>query len=204
ALGRAGDVLQANGLAALQYTDLGGPPWTNAYSHTETDAFTNQDNYEERCYATDSNGNYDPKASSNAKPGDSFAHFYSHSFTTPETDHYAECFQSQCQFYFGITASHAVTQVHIQQTADTVTGDQAVAFGLAGPYATASKDGGDLNIVAPGFFFASNQQTAFFGGAELSANFGRAPGPITFKPPPFNTGSQPTTTGTTGTGTTTT
>jgi hypothetical protein len=245
-LGSSSGVLVSNGLASLQYTDLGGPPWTNGYSHTETDAFTNQSNFEERCYATDSNGNYDPKASSHAKKGDSFAHFLSHSFTTPGTDHYSECFQSQCQFYFGITASHALSQVHLTQSGDTVTGvlyaqldnlqfpggfplemrelqtyvqfesngtadglkwqavtsaqgvsfagqplnlptgksfefgvgDEAVSFGLAGPYATASKDGGDLHMVAPGFYMATSQQTAFFGGAELTANFGRAEGLI--------------------------
>jgi hypothetical protein len=247
-LGDASGILAANGLASLQYTDLGSPPWTNGYSHTETDAFTNQDNYEERCYATDSNGNYNAKASGNAKPGDSYAHFFSHSFTAPATDEFSECFQSQCQFYFGITASHGVSQLHLEQTGDTVRGvlsadlvglqfpggfpleikelqtyaefesngtadglrwqavtsahgatlagqpinlptgksfefgqgDQAVAFGLSGPYVTASKDGSDLQMVAPGFFVATSQQTAFFAGAELTANFGKAAGAPVF------------------------
>ena len=270
-LGSSSGVLGANGLSSLQYTDLGGPPWTNGYSHTETDAFTTQDNYEERCYATDSNGNYDPKASSNAKAGDSFAHFLSHSFTTPGTDDYSECFQSQCQFYFGITASHGLSQLHLEQTGDTVrgvlyarlddlvfpggaplaihelqtyaefesngtadglkweavtsaqgatlagqpinmptgksfeigSGDQAVAFGVAGPYATADKDGSTLHIVAPGMFFATSQQTAFLAGAELTANFGQA-AVLSFQQPGTNTGNPGTTTTTPGTGPTTT
>ena len=242
-LGDSGGVLAANGLSSLQYVDLGGPPWTNAYSHTESDAFTNQDDYEERCYETDSNGNYDPKASSNAKPGDSYAHFYTHSFTSPATDEDSQCFNSQCQFYYGITASHGVSQLHLQQSGDTVTGvlyaeldnlqfpggfplainqlvtyaqfesngtadglkwqvvtsahgatlagqpinmptgksfefgagDQAVSFGVSGPYVQAAKDGSILTMVAPGFFFATSQQTAFFAGAELTANFGQSP-----------------------------
>ena len=240
-LGSSSGVLAASGLASLQYTDLGGPPWTNAYSHTETDAFTNQDNYEERCYETDSNGNYDPKASSNAKSGDSYAHFFSHSFTSPANDEYSECFQSQCQLFFGVTASHGLSQLHLEQSGDTVTGvlfsqlndvqfpggfpleihnlvtygqfesngtkdglkwqivtsaqgaslagqplnlptgksfefgqgDQAISYGVAGPYVTAAKDGSTLQMVAPGFYIATSQQTAFFAGAELTANFGR-------------------------------
>src|SRR5438309_2078412 len=129
-LGREGDILTSNGLASLQYTELGTPPWESSSSdpdasHTETDAFTNQANYEERCYATDSNGNYDPKQSSNVKPGDSFAHMFSHSYPKPETFHYAECFQSQCQLPNGSgnpIIDHGVTEVHLWQNGGVVDG----------------------------------------------------------------------------------
>src|SRR2546430_2256896 len=84
ALGREGNVLASNGVSSLQYVDLGSPPW-NPEAHTETDAFSNLPKYEERCYETGSNGNYDPKASSHAKPGDSYAHMFSHSLKGPET-----------------------------------------------------------------------------------------------------------------------
>src|SRR5438132_1237759 len=97
----------------------------NPEAQTETDAFSNLPKYEERCYETGSNGNYDPKASSHAKPGDSYAHMFSHSQKGPETDAYTECFQSQCQFNtapLSPAAAHGLTQVHLQQTGDTVRG----------------------------------------------------------------------------------
>jgi len=124
ALGREGNVLASNGVSSLQYVDLGSPPW-NPEAHTETDAFSNLPKYEERCYETGSDGNYDPKASSHAKPGDSYAHMFSHSQKGPETDAYTECFQSQCQFNtapLSPAAAHGLTQVHLQQTGDTVRG----------------------------------------------------------------------------------
>jgi hypothetical protein len=262
ASGRVGDVVQSNGVASLQYVDLGTPPWNgNQDGHTETDAFTNQSNYEERCYPT----------TKDAKAGTDYAHFFSHSYVSPETIHYSECFETQCQLSAGPlqpTAEHGVTEVHLAQQGDVVrgvlsaqlenlkfpggfpltidelqsyakfesdgtpdglrwqvvttaqgahfagqpialpqgqsiqfgAGDQAVSFGVAGPYVDAPKDGHELHVVAPGMFVATSQQTAFFAGAELTANFGRDSA-LTFPPippppssPPSNGGGPGTTT----------
>src|SRR5437588_37324 len=114
-LGRVGNVLTSNGLASLQYVELGTPPW-NGFddAHTETDAFTNQANYEERCY---------PKGSS-AKTND-YAHMFSHSFKRPATLHYTECWRSQCQFPNGPrspTANHRVSDVHLWENGNVVNG----------------------------------------------------------------------------------
>lgn len=49
--------------------------------------------------------------------------------------------------------------------------------GVAAPYVSAAEDGSSLRIVAPGLVVASREQTAWFGGAEVNATFGRsAPG----------------------------
>jgi hypothetical protein len=266
ALGREGNVLASNGVSSLQYVDLGSPPW-NPEAHTETDAFSNLPKYEERCYETGSNGNYDPKASSHAKPGDSYAHMFSHSQKGPETDAYTECFQSQCQFNtapLSPAAAHGLTQVHLQQTGDTVrgvlsaeledlnfgnggfvikelksyatfesdgtaqglrwnvvttaqgvtlggqpinfpqgqsieigAGDQGVSIGMAGPYVSTAKDGSTLTIVAPGMYVATSQQTAFFAGAEMQANFGQGQS-VSFPPLPGGNNPPPSSTGGSG------
>jgi hypothetical protein len=248
ALGREGNVLAANGLGALAYTELASPPWGgksqsgagDADAYTQTDAFTNQSNYEERC---------SPEPAKDSVKKDDYAHEYSRSFKTPATDHYAECFQTQCNFglgdYTGATADHAVTQVHLENTGGTVSGvlsamlqdvkfpggffqvdelqsyvkfesdgtasglrwqvissaqgahfagqpvnlptgrsielgagDQQMAVGFAGPYVSAPKDGSQLTVVAPGMFVATPQQTAFLGGIEITANFGRGTTPV--------------------------
>jgi hypothetical protein len=46
------------------------------------------------------------------------------------------------------------------------------SVGMAAPYVAATKDGTQLRIVAPGLMIASEQQAAFFGGAEIYAGFG--------------------------------
>jgi hypothetical protein len=46
------------------------------------------------------------------------------------------------------------------------------SVGMAAPYVAASKDGTQLRIVAPGLMIASEEQAAFFGGAEIYAGFG--------------------------------
>ena len=119
-LGREGSILTSNGLASLQYTELGTPPWESSSSdpdasHTETDAFTNQDNYEERCFPT----------GKDAKPNGDYAHMFSHSYPKPETSHFAECFQSQCQAPNGAgspTANHGESEVHLWQNGGVVDG----------------------------------------------------------------------------------
>ena len=51
--------------------------------------------------------------------------------------------------------------------------------GMAAPHVRASDDGSALRIVAPGLTIAHNEQTAFVGGAELDATFGRPSGGAT-------------------------
>jgi hypothetical protein len=46
------------------------------------------------------------------------------------------------------------------------------SVGMAAPYVSAAKDGTQLRIVAPGLMIATEQQAAFFGGAEIYAGFG--------------------------------
>jgi hypothetical protein len=237
ALGRVDRVLTANGLASYTYTELATPPWDNE-GHTETDAFTNANNYEERCYPT----------KQDAEGGTDYAHFFSHSLEAPGTDHFSECFETQCQLSAGPlqpTAEHGVTQVHLEldggvvcgvmsallenlefpggfpltihelrsyasfetdgtssglkwnvisvaqgaefagqpinlpqgQSIEFGAGDQAFSFGMAGPYVSTAKDGSDLRIVAPGFFVATSQQTAFMAGVEMTGTFGRSTPP---------------------------
>ena len=58
-------------------------------------------------------------------------------------------------------------------TGDLV-GTPDLQAGVAAPYVDAAEDGTSLRIVAPGMIVASREQTAWFGGAELEANFGAA------------------------------
>lgn len=48
--------------------------------------------------------------------------------------------------------------------------------GMAAPHVRAADNGSELRIVAPGLVVAHDEQTAFVGGAELSATFGRPSG----------------------------
>jgi hypothetical protein len=52
-----------------------------------------------------------------------------------------------------------------------------VQVGVAAPHVTAAKDGGGLDVVAPGLYFAVPNQTVLFGGAELHVTMGRDPVP---------------------------
>lgn len=45
--------------------------------------------------------------------------------------------------------------------------------GMAAPHVSSTEDGSELRIVAPGLVVAHPEQTAFIGGAELAASFGR-------------------------------
>lgn len=47
------------------------------------------------------------------------------------------------------------------------------SVGMAEPYVDAAPDGGSLTIVAPGVHFGSDQQSAFFGGAEVYMSMGQ-------------------------------
>lgn len=106
-LGRAGDVLEAGGLASDSYVDLSGRQTPTA--HTESDAFSpNTSAYEERC---------DP-VEGNEVPAN-HSHFLSRSSTGPETYHLAECFRRGCTFFggaaFGSTAEEGRSIVHLTE-----------------------------------------------------------------------------------------
>ncbi|MGH2692383.1 MAG: hypothetical protein ACRDHM_07740 [Actinomycetota bacterium] len=53
-------------------------------------------------------------------------------------------------------------------------GTDDLQAGIAAPYVSAADDGSTLRIVAPGVVVASREQTAWFGGAEVDATFGRS------------------------------
>ena len=136
ALGRNGPILNANGLAAEHYTDLGTPPqWQHESGYTETDAFVpNQDKYEERCNPL-----------SNAKSGNNYTHEFSDSTGGPETYHVSECFGHKqtgktpegCNFAAAVlnpSANHAISIVHLYDRAGQVHADleaklEGVSFG---------------------------------------------------------------------------
>ena len=46
--------------------------------------------------------------------------------------------------------------------------------GVAGPYVKSAQDGTSLAVIAPGFFYGTEQQTTYIAGAELFAGMGRA------------------------------
>jgi hypothetical protein len=53
-------------------------------------------------------------------------------------------------------------------------GTADLQVGVAAPYVSSADDGSSLRIVAPGLVVASREQTAWFGGAEVDATFGRS------------------------------
>jgi hypothetical protein len=53
-------------------------------------------------------------------------------------------------------------------------GTADLQVGVAAPYVSSAEDGSSLRIVAPGLVVASREQTAWFGGAEVDATFGRS------------------------------
>ncbi|MCA1708665.1 MAG: hypothetical protein LC808_37435, partial [Actinobacteria bacterium] len=63
---------------------------------------------------------------------------------------------------------------------ETVSGP-GFSAGMSEPYVDAPPDGRTITIVAPGLHFGSEQQSVFFGGAELRASVGREE-PFVFHP----------------------
>jgi len=74
-----------------------------------------------------------------------------------------------------------------------VVGGPGIQVGLAAPYIEAAEDGGSLRILAAGLFVASGEQSAYFGGGEVEATFGRGTPPPEIDPPPDDTGDDPVT-----------
>lgn len=63
-----------------------------------------------------------------------------------------------------------------------VGGPGGTFVGVAGPYVNALADGSKITIIAPGFFYGTEQQTTYAAGAELRASMGRAVSQGTFTP----------------------
>ena len=105
-LGHEGSFPSAGGFASDQYVDLSGRRTPDA--HTQSEAFSNLPDYEERCYPTPFNAN-------------SFEHFLSRSGDGPATYHLSECSGSQCTFGAGISVEHAVSIVDLHEKAGVVT-----------------------------------------------------------------------------------
>jgi len=105
-LGHAGNFPSAGGLASDLFVDLQGRQTPAA--HTQSEAFSNLPDYEERCYPTPFNAN-------------SFEHFLSRSGDGPSTYHLSECFGSQCTLGAGISVEHALSIVDLHEKAGVVT-----------------------------------------------------------------------------------
>jgi len=121
-----GGLLEAGGLASDTYIDLSGRNEPEA--HTESEAFSNRPDYEERCYPEDAEGNID-KAN--------YEHFLSRSGERPDTYHLAECFERNCNFGLGINAEHARSIVSLSERSGVVKGTlrssvQGLNFGDGG------------------------------------------------------------------------
>jgi hypothetical protein len=126
-IGREGNVVSSNGFATIQYTDLGTPPWNgNEDGYTETDAFTNQANYQERC---------SPNPGQKSVQSGNYAHQWDHSYMGPATSGDIQCFGNQCKFcatyvceadptglFYAATATHAESQTHLWQSGEVVNG----------------------------------------------------------------------------------
>ena len=99
----------AEGFASDEYVDLSGRNTPEA--HTQSEAFSNLPDYEERCYP-ETNGSIDQT---------SYEHFLSRSTETPGTYHLSECFGSACTLGHGVTVEHALELVDLHQSGDVVT-----------------------------------------------------------------------------------
>jgi len=99
-LGHSGAFPSAGGFASDQYVDLNGRRTPAA--HTQSEAFSNLPDYEERCYPTPVNAS-------------SYEHFLSRSGDGPATYHLSECFGSQCTFGAGISVEHALSVVDLHE-----------------------------------------------------------------------------------------
>jgi hypothetical protein len=106
---------EAAGFGGQTWVDLSGVRDPQAFS--QTNAFTQQANWEERC---------NPREE--AKNGDSYAHVMSRSDEGIETYHLSECHKRECAFEaptvgtFGASAEKARTIVHLDETKSEVTG----------------------------------------------------------------------------------
>jgi hypothetical protein len=100
-LGHSGSFPSAGGFASDQYVDLNGRQTPEA--HTQSEAFSNLPDYEERCNPVPQN------ASS------SYQHFLSRSGDGPATYHLSECFGSQCTMGAGISVEHALSVVDLHE-----------------------------------------------------------------------------------------
>jgi len=230
-LGHSGVFPSAGGFASDQYVDLNGRRTPAA--HTQSEAFSNLPDYEERCYPTPVNPS-------------SWEHFLSRSGDGPATYHLAECFGSQCTFGAGVSVEHALSLVDLHEKAGAVFGSvqselqglvlipgvakldlletyisvhsdgttnglkwsvattvggltiagqkvalpagasipiQGVTIGIVPSFVLPSDGGHAISIVAPGLAVMSDQQSVFFGGAELYGTFDREP-PASFNPFP--------------------
>ena len=105
-LSHAGDYPSAGGLASDIFVDLQGR--NTPAAHTQSEAFSNLPDYEERCYPTPFNAS-------------SFEHFLSRSGDGPSTYHLSECFGGQCTLGPGISVEHAVSIVDMKEKAGVVT-----------------------------------------------------------------------------------
>jgi hypothetical protein len=99
-LSHSGAFPSAGGFASDQYVDLNGRRTPAA--HTQSEAFSNLPDYEERCYPTAVNAS-------------SYEHFLSRSGDGPATYHLSECFGSQCTFGAGISVEHARSVVDLHE-----------------------------------------------------------------------------------------
>jgi len=106
-LGHSGMFPSAGGLASDQYVDLNGRQTPEA--HTQSEAFSNLPDYEERCWPAPVNTS-------------SFQHFLSRSGDGPATYHLAECFGSQCTFGAGVSVEHALSLVDLHEKNGQVVG----------------------------------------------------------------------------------
>lgn len=106
-LGRSGAFPSAGGFASDQYVDLNGRQTPEA--HTQSEAFSNLPDYEERCWPVPVNAS-------------SFQHFLSRSGDGPSSYHMAECFGSQCTFGAGLSVEHALSLVDLHEKGGEVFG----------------------------------------------------------------------------------
>ncbi|HEV2685632.1 MAG TPA: hypothetical protein VGW79_03250, partial [Actinomycetota bacterium] len=106
-LGHSGVFPSAGGFASDQYVDLNGRQTPEA--HTQSEAFSNLPDYEERCWPAP------------VKPS-SYQHFLSRSGDGPATYHLAECFGSQCTLGAGVSVEHALSLVDLHETNGLVIG----------------------------------------------------------------------------------
>lgn len=117
-LGHSGSFPSAGGFSSDEYVDLSGRQTPAA--HTQSEAFSNLPDYEERCYPT-------PVDAS------SYEHFLSRSGDGPHTYQLAECFGARCTpdvthtfggmaFAPGVSVQHALSLIDLREEAGKVVG----------------------------------------------------------------------------------
>lgn len=102
---------EAGGLASSLFVDLSGRAQPEA--HTQSEAFSNLPDYEERCHPENAEGEVNENA---------YEHFLSRSRGRPATYHLAECFQRQCQFGLGFNAERARTILDLREHSGRIVG----------------------------------------------------------------------------------